>query len=300
LESLDFPQLDLFEERFYLLRRAWSALSSGSLAECSALIAAFRDRYPADAAGGREAQRLAVLCDRLEAIHRLSPERQAPMLLGLAREIQRRDPASPVEEMRRALLREAGLAHQRAAGDAAPLEGWPAGYYLAEGGSLPDARASLIGALRKRRRPRYLFLLADICHELGNEDEARMRYCEALLQNPFDAAFARVRDEEVRTLPQVARYELEIEEDPRAWSAPVGVVTGVFFRPALFPQIPGPGEPADSPAHPAEREALRHAREFLAALDRAAGADRAGVLESRRAMKALSPKLFAAYLERRP
>jgi hypothetical protein len=104
-----------------------------------------------------------------------------------------------------------------------------------------------------------------------------------------------VRDDAVRSLPDVVRFEVEIDEAPEAWSAPAGVLLGVLPRSASeeVPAVPPPGEALS----PARRDALARARSFVEAL--AAGVVRGeAVVELRRTMKRLSPALFAVYMDR--
>jgi hypothetical protein len=108
----------------------------------------------------------------------------------------------------------------------------------------------------------------------------------------------RIRDQDVRALPEVTRYELEIEGDPRAWSAAAGMVTGILpIHPSaheMWASKPDPGVPAS--------DALVRARAFAAALVEAftarASGDQHAVIAARRTMRQLAPTLFAAYLER--
>jgi hypothetical protein len=116
--------------------------------------------------------------------------------------------------------------------------------------------------------------------------------------NPYHIYYERIRDQEVRALPEVAQYELEIDDNPRAWSAAAGMVTGVLpihsGTHAMRASKPDPGEPAS--------EALARARAFVAALVGAftarASGDQHAVIAARRAMRQFAPTLFAAYLER--
>jgi len=142
-----------------------------------------------------------------------------------------------------------------------------------------------------------MFLHADLHVLRGEHGAARVLYRSALLMNPYHPYFERIRDQDVRALPEVARYELEIEGDPRAWSAAAVMVTGVLpiqtgtrgMRARLDPGVPA-------------SDALVRARAFAAVLVEAftarASGDQHAVIAARRAMRQLAPTLFAAYLER--
>lgn len=294
-------QLGLFDRRAILLASVGDAVAAGDLAEAERRIRALRESEPKDRsihslAADIEAQRA-----RLFQAERLAPPARASALLALARSLSERSGAWA--SLRARLFRRVAQEVRELLGDEGELEGKPAGYYLLEAGAFADAKASLAAAVRARRAARPLFLLADAATMLG-EPLARRTYLEALLIDPFDAAFASVRDPEVRALPDIARDEFEIEEAPEAWSAPVGIVTGILPPPAVL----------DASAYSAQeeeqaggehclkrRQALMSAKRFVGALAVALGVSRAregSLLEARRAMKQLCPTLFAAYLRR--
>ena len=103
----------------------------------------------------------------------------------------------------------------------------------------------------------------------------------------------------MRVLPDVARDEIGIEDVPAAWSAPVGVVIGVLPWPAgLSRELTLAAAPARWTVE--EQQAMDQARAFVEALvESASPAGRgAGTIEVRRRMKRISPRLFAAYMER--
>jgi hypothetical protein len=132
-----------------------------------------------------------------------------------------------------------------------------------------------------RQRARGLSLLAGAEHSLRRRALARLYWLEALLLDPWGSALAGIPDDEVRGLPDVARTEMGLVEDPVAWAAAVGVVIG-----ALPPHPPARLPPTANPC-------LARARRFVAALPAA----RAGDVDARREMKQLAPQLFDAYLD---
>ncbi|WP_437931948.1 hypothetical protein WMF37_22745 [Sorangium sp. So ce291] len=297
-------QLDLFARRTLRLSLAAEAISAGELGEARRVLAELAALHPADADIRRQSERIAALEERLERAR--GSAAPAAALLEIARGLE---PASgALASLHRVLLRRTAEALREAEGDDGRLEGQPPGYYWLAAGDAAEAHASLAAAAQARRSARTLFLLADAATSLG-EPAARRLYLEALLRDPFDAALASARDEAVRGLPDVARYELEIEDEPAAWSAPVGIVTGVLPLPlgiALDEVSSGgagaPGRAVAGRPGSSEEEALGRARRFVAALATASSreARRSGeaVIEARRAMKRLAPALFAAYMAR--
>lgn len=293
-------QLDLFARRTLRLSMAAEAIAAGELAEARRLLEEAVALDPADADVRRQAERVAALERRLGRAR--NSDAKAAALLEIARSLE---PASGAfASLRRVLLRRVAEALRERDGDDGRLEGQPPGYYWLEAGDVAEAHASLTSAARVRRSARTLFLLADAATLLG-EPAARRLYLEALLRDPFDPAFASVRDEAVRGLPDVARYELEIEEEPAAWAAPVGIVTGVLPPPVglALDEIDEVGvASAEAPRSAGQAEALLRGRRFVAALAAASSRDarRSGdaVIEARRAMKQLASALFAAYMAR--
>ncbi|WP_437516753.1 hypothetical protein [Sorangium sp. So ce1099] len=298
-------QLNLFARRTLRLSLAAEAIAAGELGEARRMLAELAALHPADADLRRQSERVAALEQRLERAR--GSAAPAAALLAIARGLE---PASGAfASLHCVLLRRTAEALREAEGDDGRLDGQPPGYYLLAAGDAAEAHASLAVAAQARRSARTLFLLADAATSLG-EPAARRLYLEALLRDPFDAALVSARDEAVRCLPDVARYELEIEDEPAAWSAPAGIVTGVLPLPVGFAldevssgAAAAPGGAAVERSGSAEQEeALGRARRFVAALATASSreARRSGdaVIEARRAMKRLAPALFAAYMAR--
>jgi hypothetical protein len=128
-----------------------------------------------------------------------------------------------------------------------------------------------------------------------NLTSARRHYRDALLIDPFDGAFENVLDDDVRSLADVAESDVEVEGEPHAWAAAVGIVAGVqaLPSPSDFPL----SEPNQSPG-----AALGRARQFIEALVLTTAPqgrhDPSALIEARRTMKRASPALFAWYMAR--
>lgn len=299
--QLPAAQLSLFDRRAIQLVSVGDALAAGEIDEAERRIRALQASHPDDPSLRSLALDIGAHRVELQRAEALAPLARASALVALAQSLGARSGAWT--SLRARLFRRVAQETHALLGDEGELEGQPAGYYLLEAGAFAEAKASLAAAVRVRRAARPLFLLADAATLLG-EPSARRTYLEALLVNPFDSAFASVRDLEVRALPDVARDEFEIEEVPEAWSAPVGILTDLLPSPAVLdPSVYSAREEAraDGEHCLSRREALARVRRFVAALAVALGASRAtegAVLEARRAMKQLCPTLFAAYLRR--
>jgi hypothetical protein len=128
------------------------------------------------------------------------------------------------------------------------------------------------------------------------------------VRNPFISVLDRVRDAEVAALPDVARNEFDIADEPRAWCAPVGIVLRLLPNPAGERAGKLVGEALSSPLDdepearlPARAHALGCARQFVRALQDAATCRRRDdLIAARRTMKRLQPGLFRAYLGHEP
>jgi hypothetical protein len=304
-------QLGLFDRRAIQLKRIGDAIADAKLDEAHRWAIELQTSAPGDA----DIRRLAAAVDthrtKLVNTERLDPPARATELLALARTLDGQSGAW--SSLRLLLLRRVAQEIHQSLGDAGEIEGQPAGYYLLEAGDFAAAKASLTAAAAVHRRAHTLFLLADAAFALGDPSAGRL-YLEALLVDPFDPALALVKNPAVRALPDAARDEFEIEEAPEAWSAPVGVLTGVLPPPTVL----GPDVYSESGAdeeHPSsigEREgaedfsnweAVRRARQFIRALVAASSAAKPhgdAILDARRAMKRLCPTLFAAYMRRVP
>jgi tetratricopeptide (TPR) repeat protein len=258
--QIDLPdelpgQASLFDPRSLLLARARAAIARAELDEACAHFETLRERCPDDVGIAREALETRSLRVRLSRIEAPRTQQRDHALLAFANELAMSN--EPRASLRRRLLTRVAAEIRRQHGDGGELEGKLAGEYLLDAGEIEDAKASLAQAFAVRRDARSLFRLADATLLLGYVGAARRSYLHALLHDPFDPALGTVRDEEVRALPARARYALEIEDEPQAWSAPAGILEGVFPRLSRgeAPVLP----PSDGLA-PARRRALESAR----------------------------------------
>jgi hypothetical protein len=275
-------QLDLFGDRTLQLEGARRALTEGRAAEASRELARLRIHYPGDPGIAAELDLAHTVEQQLATIDAAPPARHPALLVAAARRA--------TTGVRTLLLRRAAAELLRDA-PTALVDGRPASALLLEAGDLHAARQAAEAAAGHSPRARFLAYLADIDHRLDRASNARKRYREALVLDPHDVDWDELADEEVRSLPDIARTELELEHGV-AWAAPVGVVLEVL----------PPGEPPQLPCGAAESpapSALARARRFLAALIRSMHETGTRAIDARREMRALAPQLLAVYLERR-
>jgi tetratricopeptide (TPR) repeat protein len=296
--QIDLPddptgQVSLFDPRSLLLVRARAAVARAELDEACAHFETLRERCPDDVGVAREALETHSLRVRLARIEAPHTQQRGRALLAFANELAMSN--EPRASLRRRLFTRVAAEIRRQYGDDGELEGKLAGEYLLDAGEIEQAQVSLAQAFAVRRDARSLFRLADATLLLGDLGAARRSYLHALLHDPFDPALFTVRDEEVQALPARAHYELEIEDEPEAWSAPTGILEGVFPRllRGETPVLP----PSDGLA-PARRRALEGARAFVEALAASGSAHGDAAIEIRRTMKRLSPQLFRLYMNR--
>lgn len=279
------PQLDLFADRHLELGRARRLLIDGRARDAVRALRELRRRYPDDPVIGAELELARVMERRLDAVAAAVPDERAHLLVALAR-------AAPAE-LRPALLRRAAAA-LRQSGPAALLGGKAASVLLLEAGELDGAHAAAEAAVGASERARFIAYLADVEARRDLCGLARERYREALAQDPHDIDWDAIADADVRSLPDIARTEFELE-DGVAWSAPVGVLLDVL------PLGQPPASSGDGAAEPQRAfAAVDRARRFLAALVRdrrePGGSVSGARLAARREMRALAPQLLAAYL----
>lgn len=278
-------QLDLFGRRHLQLEHARRALAEGRVGDARRELVRLRGCYPEDLEIAAELAFARALARRLRDIEAAQPGERPRLLVALARE------ATP--GIRASLLRRAALELGRG-GPTALLEDKPASVLLLEAGDAHAARAAADDATRHSPRARFLSYLADVEHRLDRRGRARERYRQALALDPHDVDWDELADDDVKSLPDIARTEFELP-DGVAWAAPVGVILGVLPV----------GDPPPSPApHEGDAErrppsALDQARRFLGALVRATRERGANAIDARREMRMLAPQLLAAYLERR-
>jgi len=170
-----------------------------------------------------------------------------------------------------------------------------AGRLLLEARQIEQAKRVLLSLLGPPSAA-ALLALGDVEFAQGERLASRQHYRDALLLDPFDLALDGVTDEDVAALPTVAELEVEVDGDPRAWCAPVGIVAGVLPRPReRIGDLPLP-----TTISPDRAAALVRARQFVDALVRAGapevGSSREALLEIRRCMKGASGPMFAWYI----
>jgi hypothetical protein len=172
-----------------------------------------------------------------------------------------------------------------------------AGRLLLEARQIEQAKRVLL-AIPGPPKAAALFALGDVEFALDGRLVSRQHYRDALLLDPFDPALDGVVDEDVAALPTVAELEVEVEGDPRAWCAPVGIVAGVLPR----PRERAGDLPLPTQVSPDRLAALVRARQFVDALVRAGSPEvqttREALLEIRRCMKQASGPVFAWYMAR--
>jgi tetratricopeptide (TPR) repeat protein len=287
-------QLDLFGDRHLQLERARRALTDARTGDAIRELVALRSFYPEDPAIAAELELARMLERRLGEIEAAPPGERPRLLVALAQ--------TAATGVRAALLRQAAAELGRD-DPAALLDGVPASALLRQAGDMHAARDAADAAVRSSRRARFLAYLGDVEHQLARRDRARERYRDALVLDPYDVDWRELADDEVASLPEIARAELELD-DGIAWSAPVGVVLGVLPLDPPPTLVTPLGEPPPSSPEARARERstpspLHHARSFLDALRRD-GRERGGIaIAARREMRALAPQLLAAYLEHR-
>lgn len=297
-------QLGLYDARSLLVQRARDAFARGRLDEAAHHYAELHARDPADLALAHEAAFAANIRQQLAAAAVAAPGERPLALLLVADELASAGEDAPAA-LRRTLLREAALLAASDAGDAVELAGELPGFYLLSAGADAAALASLTRAAAVERRARTLYLLADATMTIRGPGLARPLYFEALLLDPFDHALRAARCENVRSLPEVAQQEFAIDDEPAAWCAPVGVVTGVLPCPSTLADHLLPTDRTSLPdaASDHQKACLLRARRFMHAMSvdvsLAFAADDAPVIEARRTMRELGPTLFQAHMERR-
>ena len=289
------PQVELFHARYLHLQRARRLVAGGHVdLACSAYARLVRG-YPGDAVIADEAQGIDALRTMFADALAMPEDARWARLSSIAEQL---DPASDMlSALRRLVLRYIATEARQTRGESVEVAGHPLVYLLVEAGLLDEAERLLADRSQNGPCAHDMFLHADLHVLRGEHGAARVLYRSALLMNPYHLYFERIRDQDVRALPEVARYELEIEGDPRAWSAAAVMVTGVLpiqtgtrgMRARLDPGVPA-------------SDALVRARAFAAVLVEAftarASGDQHAVIAARRAMRQLAPTLFAAYLER--
>ncbi|HRI68196.1 MAG TPA: hypothetical protein PK156_28395 [Polyangium sp.] len=292
------PQLDLFNQRVVGLGQVSELLRCGELAEAHRALKVLQSKLPRDPIVAEHARIISDLRHRHGALMALSPKDRAPAMLRLAREFL--NATGNIHEFAQALGRRATHEWCITCGDDKLLDGRLPGEWFVSGGALEDAVHSFERAAVVRYDARLAFHWADALTAMGRTAEARCRYRDAFLRDPFHDAAQNLRDDVVRSLPEIARYEIGIEEEPLAWAAPVGMVVGVLPRPT---DATLEYEGAECTCTSTQREALQRARKFAVLLMKIsqsnARKDADLQIELRREMKNSCPELFQVLLRRR-
>ena len=279
--------MGLFDAQVRRLRAALAAIAIADLPRAGALLGNVAPEL--DPLVPLMRQRVAELHGDLQRVATLSPPAQVAAHLDLGRRLAVE--SEPWSSLGRVLI-------ARAAAGLGFAEGTLAGRLFMEAGDSDRARNALLAVPDLPRAAVALFALGDLESRLGSRSVARRYYRDALVLDPFDRALDDVLDEEVRALPDIAEFEVEIDGDALPWCAPVGIVAGILPRPR--DPVRGLPMPASCPAEAAA--ALARAREFIDALVRAGSfdvqRDRDTLIDTRRQMKHSSPALFAWYLAR--
>ncbi len=277
-------QIGLFDARVAELRAIREAIASGAIDEARHRLQSVEPDADLDVGGTRE--RLSEIAKQLAGAGRLSPRESAAAIATLARKLTADE--APWSHLGRALLVRAARAVDSETSSLA-------GRLRIEAGDLDGALSVLTSALERAHTADLLFALGDVETRRGHPISARRHYRDALLIDPFDSAFENVLDDGVRSLADVAASEVEIEDEPRAWAAAVGIVAGVLA-------LPSPGDWTLSAPHPSHAAALGRTRQFVEALVATSAPhgrqDPSAIIEARRTMKRASPALFAWYMAR--
>jgi tetratricopeptide (TPR) repeat protein len=277
-------QIGLFDARVRELRAIREAIALGEIDQVRHRLQSVEPGADFDVGGTRE--RLSKISEQLVDAGRLSARGSVVAIATLARKLAA--DGEPWSRLGRTLLVRAAVA----------VEDEPsslAGRLRIEAGDLDGALSVLTSALEPTRTADLLFALGDVQTLRGNPTSARRHYRDALLIDPFDAAFENVLDDDVRSLADIAESDVEIEGEPRAWAAAVGIVAGVLA-------LPSPSDFPLSEPNPSLAAALGRTRRFIEALVlTTAPHGRQGptaLIEARRTMKRASPALFAWYMAR--
>jgi hypothetical protein len=276
-------QLDLFEERTMRLEACRRALAHAlDLETAREELQRFAARHGADAAAEGLLATVSAIGEALAAETARHGDAVAA-LLGIEQAVP--------DGLRAGWHRRVALEAERRGGGGCRAGYESAGFHFLRAGDLERAEPSLRAMLeRAPGDARSRAHLGDVLCLRGSVDAARVEYLRALIDGPQAVDWEGMADADVAALPSIAATEHAAAGDPRGWSAAVGTVEGVLPWPA--PMLAGLGDPRPPDD---EQPGLRFYR--LLCEERAARAlpDRTRI---RRSMKALSPSLLQAYLER--
>lgn len=294
-EAAGVWQIDLFEQGSLGLARASELLRKGDLDGAHATFSALQSKLPHDPTIREQAHCIADIHRQYHALELLPAKNRAVAMLGLSRQVKKS--VGAFHDFSNELVRRAAGEWCVAVGDTEQLDGRLPGEWFFSCGAFDEAAASFERAAQQYYDARIAFRWGDVLTARGQTGVARHRYRDGLLFDPYHEAGQEVRDTAVRSLPDVARYEIGIEEEPMAWAAPVGIVTGVLPRRTSLDleSFNATSSPSD-----AQREALQRARLFTRALTHMARPevrkDSGKLIEIRRTMKMACPELFQVVL----
>lgn len=276
-------QMDLFGDRWQRATAAHKALAAFDL---NGAAEALRDAvrlYASDASLKERADVVARLATSLRGARRKTRS-EAQALAAIGPKV----PAFLAEHWHRNL---AQLMEQEG-GEGAALDGVPAGVHWLRAGDLERAEASLRATLAQEpANCRVRGYLADVLVAQDRLAEARMAYRDSLASSPSEVDIVGAADIAVRDLPLLAQEEFDLPGEPIEWAAAVGLIEGVFLPPSSVP-----GDWVDDVVLAELTPGLRFYRWLVA---EKMARDDAQRMACRRAMKALSPRLMKALLDRR-
>jgi tetratricopeptide (TPR) repeat protein len=183
-------QMGLFDARVRELRAVRQAIASGALDEALYRLPTVEAGPDFDPSAARE--RVSRISAQISEAGRSAGQESAAMLAMLGRRLGA--DGEPWSSLGRVLVLRA----------AAVVEDGPgslAGRLYQEAGELDRARSVLASALARARSASLLFALGDVETLRGQSTAARRWYRDALLLDPFDAAFESVLDGDTSFAP---------------------------------------------------------------------------------------------------
>jgi tetratricopeptide (TPR) repeat protein len=273
-------QMDLFGDRWLHASAAHEALRAFDLEAATVALWGAVDLYPSDAELRQRAEQIEALGAALDRALSTEPSR-AHALASV------RDWVPPFIEAR--WHQAIAQAIEDEGGPGASLGSTPAGFYWLRAGLAFSAETSLRATLAlDATSARVRAYLGDALIAQDRRPEARILYRDALVMAPGEIDLDAIADASVRGLPEIARLDYELADGPIEWAAAIGLVEGVFTPPT----------PTRSWLDTSELDSLAPGQRlyrWLVAEPLASGEER---IAARRAIKALSPSVLKAWLER--
>ena len=273
-------QMDLFGDRWLHASTAHEALRSFDLEAATVALWGAVDLYPSDLELRQRAEQIEALAAALDEALATAPSR-AHALASLGEWV----PAFIETRWHQAVAQ----AIEDEGGPGASLGDTPAGLYWLRAGLAFSAETSLRATLAlDPTSARVRAYLGDALFAQDRKPEARILYRDALAMAPAEVDVDAIADAAVRGLPEIARLDYELTDRPLEWAAAVGLVEGVLTPPTPTRTWLDAGEL--EPLAPGQR-----LYRWLVAEPLASGEQR---IAARRAIKALSPSVLKAWLER--